>query len=149
MKKLSFVIAGLATAIFLMAGTSNSDKQLEMQLQGVWELQHQTLYENNLVTDTMFNLNGYRQVKMYSKGKVMWTRYDPADNNDWFGYGTYAINNGILTEKLEYASVEMMKILDTTNIFEFTLVLGQNTFSQIDNDSEGNPERSENYLRTE
>lgn len=149
MKKLSLIIAGLATAIVLMASITDSDKQLEMELQGVWELQHQTFYENNLVTDTLYNMNGYRQVKMYSKGKVMWSRYDPGDNNDWFGYGTYTIEDGMLKEQLEYASLEMMKIVDTTEVFEFSLVVGKNAYSQIALDADGNPEYAENYTKIE
>lgn len=149
MKKFSLIIAGLATAIIFSAATSNSDLELDAQIQGVWDLEHQTLYQDNLVTDTVFNLNGYRQVKIYSKGKVMWSRYNPADSNDWFGYGSYTIQDGILEERLEYASVEMMKIIDTVQVFRFSLVMGSDTYSQIANDPEGNPELSENYKRIE
>ncbi|RKN01206.1 hypothetical protein D7033_05130 [Aquimarina sp. AD10] len=114
-------------------------------LEGVWELKHQFLYEDNQITDTVFNQNGYRQVKMYSKGKVMWTRFDPKDNNEWFGYGTYTIKGNILEERLEYASGPMMKIVDTTQVFRFEIVMGSNSYQQIDIDEEGHHSLAENY----
>ncbi len=117
-------------------------------LEGVWELQHQFLYnENNQVSDTILNQNGYRQIKMYSKGKVMWTRFDPMDNNEWFGYGTYTINDGVLEERLEYASGPMMKIVDTTQVFKFDLVMGKDSYQQIDVDEDGHYSQSENYTK--
>ena len=78
-------------------------------------------YKNNQIQDTLYNLEGYRQVKMYSKGKIMWTRFNPKDTNEWFGYGTYKIVDGYLEERLEYASNEMMKIVDTVQVFRFEL----------------------------
>ncbi|MBQ0735552.1 hypothetical protein [Aquimarina celericrescens] len=114
-------------------------------LEGVWELKHQFLYENNQVSDTVVNQNGYRQVKMYSKGKVMWTRFDPMDNNEWFGYGTYTVKDGMLEERLEYASGPMMKIVDTTQVFKFELVMSKDSYQQIDFDQEGQYSQSENY----
>ncbi len=114
-------------------------------LEGVWELKHQFLYEDNHISDTIYNQNGYRQVKMYSKGKVMWTRYDPKDNNEWFGYGTYTIKDGILEERLEYASGPMMKIVDTIQVFRFELVMSKDSYQQIDIDEEGHYSLAENY----
>jgi len=115
-------------------------------LEGVWELKHQFLYnENNQISDTIINQNGYRQIKMYSKGKVMWTRFDPKDNNEWFGYGTYKIIEGVLEERLEYASGPMMKIVDTIQTFKFDLVMGKNSYQQIDVDENGHYLLAENY----
>ncbi|MHA7057350.1 hypothetical protein ACWGOQ_0009045 [Aquimarina sp. M1] len=118
-------------------------------LEGVWDLQYQLLYDNNQVSDTIFNINGYRQVKMYSKGKVMWTRFDPVDNNEWFGYGTYSVNGNILEEQLEYASGPMMKIVDTTQVFKFELLMDKNSYQQITIDENGQYSQSENYTRIE
>lgn len=118
-------------------------------LEGVWDLQNQFLYENNEVSDTVVNQNGYRQVKIYSKGKVMWTRYDPADQNEWFGYGTYTIKDNMLEERLEYASGTMMKIIDTTDVFKFELVMGKDSYQQIALNKDGSYSNSENYKRIE
>lgn len=67
-----------------------------------------------MLSETIPNENGYRQDKMYRKGKVMWTRNDPSNSNKWFAFGTYTLSNGVLEESIEYASGPMMKIVDTT-----------------------------------
>ncbi len=91
-------------------------------------------------------MNGYRQIKMYSKGKVMWTRHSPNDPTEWFGYGSYKKTTNVLEEKLEYGSETMMKILDTVKMFKFELQLEENNFSQISLDENGNRTLSENYI---
>jgi len=101
-------------------------------LEGVWELEHQFLYNDHQVSDTIFNTNGYRQVKIYSKGKV---------------YGSYKITDNILEERLEYASGPMMKIVDTTKVFKFELVMDKNDYQQIAVDEEGHYSQSENYTK--
>ena len=70
MKKVSILLATMICGAVFMATNKNEDAKLEESLRGVWELKHQTFYESNMVTDTMYNLNGYRQVKMYSKGHI-------------------------------------------------------------------------------
>ena len=99
--------------------------------------------------DTLYNLNGYRQVKMYSKGKVMWTRFNPTDSNEWFGYGSYEVKDGMLEEQLEYASNAMMKIVDTVQVFRFQLETTPDTFTQTSLDEEGKKYNSEIYKRLE
>ncbi len=121
----------------------------KISIEGVWELENQQMYENGSVSEIMENENGYRQVKMYSKGKVMWTRNDPSDANEWFGYGTYKIKDGMLEERLEYASGPMMKIVDTTQVFVFELVMEKNSYQQIQLDEEGNRSQGESYIRVE
>ena len=79
----------------------------------------------------------------------MWTRYDPADQNEWFGYGTYTIKDNMLKERLEYASGTMMKIIDTTDVFRFELVMGKNSYQQIVLNKDGSYSNSENYKRIE
>lgn len=140
------------SVIFLIALLSTSSKQTTISnnsLQGVWELEHQYIYDNNEILDTLYNLNGYRQVKMYSKGKVMWTRYDPSNSSEWYGYGSYDIVDGILEERLEYASNAMMKIVDTVQVFRFQLEMGKDSYSQISFDNDGKKYNSENYKRIE
>ncbi len=125
------------------------DSNTELTLEGVWELENQQLYENGMLSETLPNENGYRQVKMYSKGRVMWTRNDPTDANEWFGYGSYVVKDGILEERLEYASGPMMKIVDTTQVFRFELLLGATTYQQRQIDEDGSPTEGESYKRIE
>lgn len=148
MKKILFLIA--STLLMTSAGISDKpNPEVKYNLEGVWELQHQFLFDHNEVSDTVPNQNGYRQVKIYSKGKVMWTRYDPADKNEWFGYGTYTIKDNMLEERLEYASGPMMKIIDTTEVFKFELVIDKKSYQQIALNKDGSYFNSENYRRIE
>eukprot|EP00325_Prymnesiales_sp_UTEX-LB-985_P026929 CAMPEP_0174726786 /NCGR_PEP_ID=MMETSP1094-20130205/48470_1 /TAXON_ID=156173 /ORGANISM="Chrysochromulina brevifilum, Strain UTEX LB 985" /LENGTH=148 /DNA_ID=CAMNT_0015928409 /DNA_START=667 /DNA_END=1113 /DNA_ORIENTATION=- len=133
----------------LVTGDGRTITDEKASLEGVWELQNQQMYENGTVSETMENENGYRQVKMYSKGKVMWTRNDPSDSNEWFGYGTYTIKDGMLEERLEYASGPMMKIVDTTQVFRFELIIEKKAYQQIQLDEDGNRSQGESYKRIE
>lgn len=135
--------------LLFVSAVKKNDSPTVHSLEGVWELKHQFLFENNEITDTLYDLNGRRQVKIYSKGKVMWSRYSPSDVNEWYGYGSYEIVDGYLEEHLEYASNEMMKIVDTVQVFRFMLEIGNNMYSQISLDDKGNKYNSENYIRIE
>ncbi len=144
----------ISICIYLMGATLITSDGVEIKdttksLQGVWELVNQQLYEDQVVAEVLENENGYRQVKMYSKGRVMWTRNDPTDTNEWFGYGTYTVKNGILEERLEYASGPMMKIVDTTQVFRFELILDKNGYQQISIDENGHRSQGETYIRIE
>lgn len=149
MKKISILVCCLVGSILFIAAVKKNDPPALHSLEGVWELKHQYLFENNEITDTLFDLNGKRQVKIYSKGKVMWARYSPSDINEWFGYGSYEIVDGMLEEHLEFASIEMMKIVDTVQVFRFVLEMGNNKYSQISLDAKGNKYNSENYEKIE
>ncbi|GAB5398817.1 MAG: hypothetical protein Aureis2KO_04020 [Aureisphaera sp.] len=149
MKRISLISGCLIALLFLGSATKSNSPENTISLEGVWELQHQYLFDDNQIQDTLFNLEGYRQVKMYSKGKIMWTRFNPKDTNEWFGYGTYKIVDGYLEEQLEYASNEMMKIVDTVQVFRFALEMGPNSYSQISFDADGNRYNSENYVKIE
>lgn len=149
MKKLLILIFSVCFLILLISAASKESAIQPNSLEGVWELQHQYIYDNNEILDTLYNLNGYRQVKMYGKGKVMWTRYDPTDSSEWYGYGSYEIVDGVLEERLEYASNAMMKIVDTVQVFRFQLELGKDTYSQTSFDNEGKKYNTENYIRLE
>lgn len=148
MKKITFIIVSLVLATILISA-STSNPQEKNTLKGVWELQDQYMYKNNMVVDTIENYKNNRQVKMYTDSKVMWTRYNPKDSVEWFGYGNYIVKDGTLEERLEYGSFQMMKIIDTTQVFSFQLELNKNTFSQIALDKRGNKYYSENYKRIE
>lgn len=148
MKKFSVLLSGIVLAIILIAATTNNTTH-DPRLQGVWELQDQYFYENGEVTDTMASMHGYRQVKMYSHSKIMWTRYNPTDSLEWFGYGSYKIVDGWLEETIEYGSNPMMAAIDTITVFRFELEFGDNTFKQIAMDDEGQRYFSENYKKIE
>lgn len=149
MKKISLIAICIFGALVFIAANKKTTPTNVHSLEGVWELKHQYLYENNEILDTLYNLNEYRQVKMYSRGKVMWSRFNPTDTNEWFGYGSYRLVDGFLEERLEYASNTMMQIIDTVQVFRFELEIGDNTYSQISLDEDGNRYNSENYERIE
>jgi hypothetical protein len=141
---------GLILLLILLVSATNfptSNYQSETSLEGTWELVNRFNYDGQNVKDTMHNTNGYRQVKIYSKGKVMWTRYSPQDPAEWFGFGSYTNTENELEERLEYASKTMMNIVDTVQVFKFELVLYKDSYSQITLDKEGNRTFSENYKR--
>ena len=146
MKKL---IGLIFLMLFLVSSTNVTPlKSLKNpSLEGTWELVNRFNYDGMNVTDTLSNINGYRQVKIYSKGKVMWTRYSPDDPSEWFGYGSYSNSENNLEEQLEFGSEMMMKIQDTVQVFKFELQLDKDSFKQITVDEEGNKISSENYKR--
>ncbi len=146
MKKLVGLISLFSVMVLTMALTS-SEAQKEDSLEGTWELVNRFNYEDQHVSDTIPNTNGYRQVKIYSKGKVMWTRYSPEDPAEWFGFGSYKNTTNELEERLEYGSGAMMQIVDTVQVFKFELQLYSDSYSQITLDEAGNRTFSENYRR--
>lgn len=148
MKKITFIIISLVLATILISA-STTNTQEKNTLKGVWELQDQYMFKNNMVVDTIENFKDNRQVKMYTNTKVMWTRYNPKDSVEWFGYGNYVVKDDVLEERLEYGSYQMMKIIDTTKVFRFNLEMTENTFSQIALDEKGNKYYSENYIKIE
>jgi len=148
MKKL----LGLAFSMLVLVSiTSMTSSKLQTatnsSLEGTWELINRFNYDESGVSDTLQNVNGYRQIKIYSKGKVMWTRYSPDDPAEWFGYGSYSNTDDMLKEQLEFGSATMMGIRDTIQVFEFELILDVDNYSQITTDDEGNRTYAENYRR--
>lgn len=135
--------------LILAAGTALTpvDPPIKKSLEGTWELVSNYNYDNNVVTDTIYATNGYRQIKMYYNGKVMWTRYVPTDSIEWFGYGSYATTDSTLTEKLEYMSSSMRKVANENMEWHMELQLEANKFTQIFTDADGNRINSENYKR--
>ena len=136
--------------LILVSSTELTSPKLqtnEVSLEGTWELVNRFNYDGINVSDTIVNTNGYRQVKIYSKGKVMWTRHSPDDPSEWFGFGSYTHSDTELMEQLEYGSANMMKIQDTVKIFKFELQLYQDSYSQISLDENGDRTFSENYKR--
>ncbi|MDX1364822.1 MAG: hypothetical protein R3243_11455 [Arenibacter latericius] len=135
--------------LILVAGTklSSPEPQNNNTLEGTWELVSFNNYDGNDVVSTLPATDGYRQIKMYYNGKVMWTRYVPTDSIEWFGYGSYTATDSTLTEKLEYMSASMRKIANENMEWHMELVLEGNMYSQIFTDEDGNRINSENYKR--
>ena len=154
MKKLTGLV--LLIVILVTATLFTSSKPHTMHsIEGTWELQNFYNYVDDEISDTVPLAEGYRQVKMYYNGNIMWSRTtldqsSEPDGNDVvgrFGYGTYKITNDELIETIEYGDVGMMRALDTMRVFTFELVLGDDTYSQISIDEDGSRTFSENYKR--
>jgi hypothetical protein len=144
-------ILGLLFLTLMLVSTTKieTEKKInhELSMEGTWELINRFNYDGISVTDTIQNINGYRQVKIYSKGKVMWTRYSPDDAAEWFGYGSYSNTANELEERLEFGSKNMMIIQDTVQVFKFELQLDEDNYRQITVDDDGKRIFSENYAR--
>jgi hypothetical protein len=121
----------------------------ELTMNGVWKLASYYNYKDNQIVDTIKASEDYKQIKIYTKSKVMWSRYKEADSVDWFGYGDYFIKEDSLTEILDFGSKSMNKAIKEQKRFVFELKLNQNKFSQVQIDEEGNPIYAENYERIE
>jgi len=131
--------------------TSNSilSEEEGLTLEGTWELVDYHNYVDNEVAETYGHREGYRQVKMFTKTRIMWSRKVPIDSTEYFGYGTYKIVDDNLVESLEYGSAAVLKAIDTMRIFSFELILTKDTYSQIEIGPEGDRIFSENYKRIE
>ncbi|MFD2916037.1 hypothetical protein [Psychroserpens luteus] len=118
-------------------------------LEGAWELVGYYNYKDNKVIDSFKTSEGYRQVKMYTHNKVMWSKYVPSDSSEWFGYGKYSIKESELIEELEYGSEMMSRIIQEKKEFKHELIINEDFFSQIEIDEDGNRIYAENYKRIE
>ncbi len=117
---------------------------------GVWERTSFYNYgDNGEIVDSFASNEANRHIKIFTPTKVMWCRNISADSTEWFGYGKYKITDSLLTEILDYGSVEMSKYIQQNPEFVFHYDLGENTYSQIQIDAEGHPLFAENYIRLE
>lgn len=118
-------------------------------LEGTWEMIGLYNYKDNKVVDSFKTRAGNRQVKMYTKGRVMWSKLVPADSTEYFAYGTYTVNDSILKETLDYGSKTMNAAIDQRQDYIYHIVLDRHKFSQIEIDDDGNRIYSENYRRVD
>lgn len=137
----------LAVTFITTTAISTRSPEAMHSIEGTWELQSFYNFDGENVVDTVELVDGYRQVKMYYNGNVMWSRTDPNDTIGRFGYGTYEITQDELIEVIEYGDHYMMQALDTIRKFSFELVIEDDTYSQITIDDEGNRTFAENYKR--
>jgi len=148
---LVFLMLILISAI----GITSSKPDTMHTMEGTWELQSFYNFDGQDIVDTLPTDEGYRQVKMYYDGKIMWSRSTTqdakdADGNDvlgMFGYGTYKITDDELIEVIEYGDTGMLKDKEAFRTFVFELWLEDDKYSQINKDEEGNRIFSENYVR--
>jgi len=154
MKKLIGLVVALLGFVIIISWSTEEPPAMH-SIEGTWELQSFYNYDGENIIDTVPLAEGYRQVKMYYNGKIMWSRTTSSKNKDpdgndvagRFGYGTYMITQDELMETIEYGDIGMMRALDTIRHFTFELVLENQTYSQISSDEEGNRTFSENYKR--
>src|SRR5690606_31251551 len=97
MKKIIYPVV-IVFGLILLSAIPNNNSQ-KSSIQGVWELVDRYTYDGNHVIDTIENTNGYRQIKMYSSDKVMWTRFVPLDSVEWFGFGSYHTEDSALVDR--------------------------------------------------
>lgn len=116
-------------------------------LEGAWEMQFYLIYQDDEITDTVTMTEGYRQVKMYYDGHVMWSRKQPRDSTQMFGYGTYLLDGDTFSENMEYGSHYMMNILDSMRIFNWVLEIGEDRYVQTEVNENGQRVYSETYRR--
>lgn len=119
----------------------------ELTLEGAWEMVGFYNYSNNVIIDSFNTQNGYKQVKMFTDNKVMWSKKMPSDSTDWFGYGSYEFRDSTLLEIMDYGSKIMNQVIAERKEFKYHIILDENQFSQIEMDEEGNLVYSENYKR--
>lgn len=127
--------------------TTNETSNETLTLEGAWELESFLNYRSDGVADTIKTSNTFKQMKMFSKSKIMWSRLRTGDSLDWFGVGDYTFEDGILTENLEYGSKAMRYRIATNKVFDFEILINENSFTQIEKDSLGRPIYAENYIR--
>ena len=154
MKKIIGLVFLTALLVTIVAFTSSKPDAYH-SIEGTWELQSFYNFDGQNIVDTLATDVGYRQVKMYYNGKIMWSRTTAedtkdADGNDVvgkFGYGTYKITNNELIEVIEYGDKGMLTGADSLRTFVFELWLEDDKYSQIRTDGDGNRIFSENYKR--
>ncbi|MDO7171550.1 hypothetical protein [Mariniflexile sp. AS56] len=121
----------------------------EHTLEGAWELVSFLNYKEDGSVDTINSSKDYKQMKMYSKTKIMWSRLRAWDSLDWFGVGDYTFKDGTLTEVLDYGSKAMNIHIKKNNKYIFDITIDEESFTQVEIDSLGHPIYAENYKRIE
>lgn len=153
MKKVIFL---LIIAITCFACKQESTKVLDVEevqvttknnLDGVWQLTSFYNYKDNVVVDTVMANPENPQIKIFLDNKVMWSRKEPKGTEEYFGYGSYVTTDSTLVETLEFGSKLMLKVIDSSRVFSFELIKGNDTFTQIDIGPEGDRVFSENYVK--
>lgn len=144
--------------ILLVLLSCNTDKKISTTnknpknttktvLEGNWEMVGFYNYRDDKIVDSFKTNEGYRQVKMFNKNKVMWSKLVPSDSIEWFGFGSYTATDSTLTEVMQYGSKVMNTVIAEQKEFNYKLIVTKNTFSQISINEDGSKIYSENYVR--
>lgn len=153
MKKSILLLSILIASVFSCAETTSENKpetsyeNSSPSIEGVWELVSYYNYDDEGGIDTIKASETNKQIKMYSKSKIMWSRYNATDSLDWFGFGDYTTTDSTLNEVLDFGSKSMLAVIAEQGEFNFKLEISDTTFSQITVDDEGHPLFAENYKR--
>tara|TARA_B100000809_G_scaffold266848_1_gene332164 strand:- start:2168 stop:2635 length:468 start_codon:yes stop_codon:yes gene_type:complete len=132
-----------------------TEKMVELEilentsLEGTWEMIGLYNYKNNQIVDSFKTREGNRQVKMYTKSRVMWSKLVPADSTEYFAYGAYSLNDTILKETLDYGSKTMNLVIGERKDYMYKILLEKDKFIQIEIDEDGDRIYSENYVRVD
>ncbi len=126
---------------------TNDIAEKSPSLKGTWERTSYYNYIDGKVIDTFKTSKENRHIKVFTDSNVMWCRFIPSDSTDWFGFGSYKIENNVLTEILDYGSKTMSPHIASDSAFVFDITLTENSFSQVRIDGEGHPMFAENYIR--
>ena len=131
--------------------TTTELENKKLNLAGTWEMIGYYNYVDDQIVDSFRTNDQFRQVKMFTNEKVMWSKNVPSDSSEWFGYGGYNLDPDAneLIEVLEYGSEMMKKIIEEKKEFKYEIHLDRDKFSQIEVDDNGNRVYSENYKRIE
>src|SRR6056300_1710040 len=144
-KNLSLILIMLLTVISCKNNNETAMPETDEQanetpsIEGAWELVSFLNYSGDGTVDTIQTSNTFKQMKMFSETKIMWSRLRTGDSLDWFGVGDYTFEDGILTENLEYGSKAMRRRIKANKIFDFEIVIDETSFTQIEKDSLGHP----------
>lgn len=131
-----------------IAPVENKIDHKKTSIVGTWERTSFSNYSGDEVHSFQSSVEN-KHIKIFTNSKVIWCRNNAADSTEWFGFGNYKLTDTLLTETLEFGSKSMQVPKDSVSVYEFTFKLTDDTFSQIQFDSEGHPIFSENYVRVE
>lgn len=119
----------------------------EPTIKGAWEMVSFINYRDDGAIDSIKSNDNFKQMKMFTDNKIMWSRLRTWDSVDWFGVGNYTFKDGILTEDLEYGSKSMMDRIKMDKPWDWEVIIDKNTFTQITRDTLGQPVYAEVYNR--
>lgn len=144
----------LVALLFISCKNDKMPKDEEISIkkpniEGVWQMVGYYNYQDNEILDSFMSSDQYKQIKIYTPTKVMWSRLNKLDSTDWFGYGDYKITDSTLSETIFYGSNSMNKAIEKNNVFNFELILKESSYNQIELDENGDRILSENYIRIE
>lgn len=143
----SYALVSQETTGFEMVNFKDVKTMKPESLEGTWELLSFDYYKDDMIIDSARIQQGYRQVKMFQNGQVMWAREVPKTTaEEWYGFGQYEVLGDTLVEKLNFGSHALMKRFKPEHYF-LLRTTGKNRFRQIRFDKNGNLVSSENYQR--